>query len=168
MELKLKTISAKGIPGAIKKAELYRNLNEPGEAESICRDILAVAPDHQVARRLLGLAITDRFKGEPGDRAEEAARLFDGLTDRYERLYYTGLMQERRAKAFLRTGHPPHTVPSILTEAMRCFGEAEKIRPPDNEDAILRWNRCVRLIGDWQVEMEAARDKEPQPPISGD
>jgi len=33
-----------------------------------------------------------------------------------------------------------------LHEAMRCFEEAEKIRPPHNDDAVLRWNRCVRLL----------------------
>jgi hypothetical protein len=29
---------------------------------------------------------------------------------------------------------------------MRCFEKAEKIRPPHNDDAMLRWNRCVRLL----------------------
>ena len=41
MEYKLKPISHAGINEAISKVELYRYLNEPGEAESICRDILA-------------------------------------------------------------------------------------------------------------------------------
>ena len=168
MELELKAISKSGIPAALKKAELYRNLNEPGEAESICRDILAIEPDHQLARRQLGLAITDRFKGEPSDRHEEAARLFEGLADPYERVYYMGLLHERRAKAYLRSGHPPHTVPAILKDAMRRFEEAEKIRPKDNDDAILRWNRCVRLIREWEIEMEAAREREPPAPILGD
>ena len=59
MEFTLKTISKAGIPEAISKAELYRSLNEPEEAESICRDILAVEPEHQLALRLLGLAITE-------------------------------------------------------------------------------------------------------------
>jgi hypothetical protein len=59
MELKLKQISRGGIDEAIAKVELYRYLNEPGEAESICRDILALEPTHQGALRLLGLAITD-------------------------------------------------------------------------------------------------------------
>ena len=43
----LKQISRQGIPPAIAKAERYRLLNEPQEAESICRDILAVDPDNQ-------------------------------------------------------------------------------------------------------------------------
>ena len=61
MELKLKSISKGGVAEAISKAELYRYLNEPGEAESICRDILAVEPSNQATLRLLGLAITDQF-----------------------------------------------------------------------------------------------------------
>src|SRR5260370_873256 len=50
MEHQLKSISKAGIPEAIAKAELYRYLNEPEEAESICRDILAVDPEHSMPR----------------------------------------------------------------------------------------------------------------------
>src|SRR5262249_34686502 len=76
LALKLKPISREGIPQAIAKVERYRYLNEPGEAESICRDILAVEPDHQVGLRLLGLSITDQFSGVPGDRHAEAESIF--------------------------------------------------------------------------------------------
>jgi tetratricopeptide (TPR) repeat protein len=146
MEFKLKTISKAGIPEAISKVELYRSLNEPEEAESICRDILAVEPEHQLALRLLGLAITDQFCGDAADRYGEAEGLFQGLVERYERLYYTGLLHERRAKAQMRVGRTPHTLAPLFAEAMRCFAEAELIRPTGNDDAILRWNRCARLL----------------------
>lgn len=146
MEFKLKSISKAGIPEAISKVELYRSLNEPEEAESICRDILAVEPEHQLALRLLGLAITDQFSGRASDRYGEAEKLFQRLTGNYERLYYTGLLHERQAKAQMSMGSPPHTLALLLGEAMRCFAEAEAIRPPDNDDAILRWNRCARLL----------------------
>src|SRR5580700_6835640 len=146
MEFKLKTISKAGIPEAVAKAELYRSLNEPEEAESICRDILAVEPEHQLALRLLGLAITDQFCGDTSDRCGEVETLFHGLAERYERLYYTGLLHERRAKAQMQVGRSPHTLAPLFEEAMRCFAEAETIRPPDNDDAILRWNRCARLL----------------------
>lgn len=147
-ELKLKTISKAGIPEAISKAEIYRSLNEPEEAESICRDVLAVDPRHQLAVRLLGLAITDEFCGDAHDRHREAEALFQGLVEPYERLYYTGLLHERRAKAQLRAGRSPHTLAPLFEEAMRCFSEAERIRPAGNDDAILRWNRCARLLQD--------------------
>jgi hypothetical protein len=146
MEFKLKTISKAGIPEAISKAELYRSLNEPEEAESICRDVLAVEPEHQLALRLLGLAITDQFSGDSSDRHGEAEQIFQRLTARYERLYYTGLLHERRAKAQLRVGRSPHTLAPLFEEAMRCFADAEMIHPPDNDDAVLRWNRCARLL----------------------
>jgi hypothetical protein len=169
MELKLKSISRAAIPEAISKAELYRNLNEPGEAESICRDILAVELDHQVASRLLALAITDQFTGEAGDRHAEAESIFQSLKDPYERLYYTGIVHERRAKALLRSGARPHTVVVLFEEAMNCFEHAEKIRPAGNDDAILRWNRCVRLLqtrsaSEWQRELEAL-DTSDSPPV---
>jgi tetratricopeptide (TPR) repeat protein len=160
MEFKLKTISKAGIPEAIAKAELYRSLNEPEEAESICRDVLAVDPEHQLALRLLGLAITDQFCGDASDRYGEAERLFQSLTERYERLYYTGLLHERRAKAQMRVGRAPRTLVPLFGEAMRCFEEAEAMRPPDNDDAILRWNRCARLLQSYP-----GFDEEAEPPV---
>jgi hypothetical protein len=72
--------------------------------------------------------------------------LFQKLSERYERLYYTGLLHERRAKAQMRVGRTPHTLAPLFAEAMHCFAEAEVIRPTGNDDAILRWNRCARLL----------------------
>ncbi len=146
MELKLKTISKDGIAEAISKVELYRYLNEPEEAESICHDILAADPENQLAQRLLGLTITDQFEGQSSDRYAEAEKIFQNLTDPYERFYYLGLLHERRAKAQMGAGRPAKMLVGSFQEAMRCFEEAEKIRPPHNDDAVLRWNRCVRLL----------------------
>jgi len=142
----LKSISKAGIAEALAKVELYRYLNEPEESESICRDILAVDPQQQLALRLLGLSITDQFTGGISDRCLEAEELFLRLTDRYEQLYYRGILHERRAKAQLRAGQLPHAVLPLLERALHCFAESEKIRPAGNDDAILRWNRCVRLL----------------------
>jgi hypothetical protein len=161
VEFNLKTISPEGIDAALAKAELYRFLNEPEEAESICEDVLAVQPGHQLALRNLGLALTDQFSGSAADRYADAEAAFQQLTDAYERLYYTGLMYERRAKAQLRAGRPPHTVTVLLENAMHSYQEAERIRPSGNDDPILRWNRCARLLhsrvdSEWhrQVEIE--------------
>src|SRR3984893_5839137 len=146
VEFKLKSISKAGIPEAISKVDLYRSLNEPEEAESICRDILAVEPENQLALRLLGLAITDQFCGDASDRSGEVENLFEGLVERYERLYYTGLLHERRAKAQMRVGRSPHTLAPLFGGAMGCVGGEETIRRAGNDDAILRWNRCARLL----------------------
>lgn len=159
MELNLKPISPSGVAKAISKAEAYRYLNEAGEAESICRDILAVEPENQAALRLLGLAITDQFTGSPPDRYTEAETVFQRLTNSYERLYYAGVLHERRAKAQLNAGRSPHMLLSLFEEAMDYYEEAEKIRPEDNDDAILRWNRCARLLqsrlgSEWRKELD--------------
>src|SRR5215510_16009758 len=92
MNWQLKPISKDGIPEAISKAELYRYLNEPGEAESICRDILAADSENQTALRLLGLSITDQFSGTPADRYPEAESVFQQLRDEYEQFYYAGIL----------------------------------------------------------------------------
>jgi hypothetical protein len=153
MEYQLKCISHVGIPEAIEKAELYRALSEPEEAESICRDILAVEPQHQLALRLLGLALTDQFTGVGSDRYRETEEIFQELTDPYERLYYTAILHERRGKAQLKAQHPPVSLLPLFEHALHLYAEAEKIRPAGNDDAILRWNRCVRLLQhpyDWE------------------
>jgi hypothetical protein len=159
LELKLKKISKDAIAGAIAKAEHFRLLNEPGEAESICRDILAADPGHQDASRLLGLVLADQFTGGEADPFDEAERAFAALTDSYDRVYHKGVLRERRAKAGLRVGEAaPKMVATLLREALRLFAEAEKIRPPGNDETILRWNRCIRLILS-RPELEwAARD----------
>jgi len=169
VDLQLKPISKDGVPEAINKAELYRNLNEPGEAESICRDILAAEADNQTALRLLGLSITDQFNGSPGDRYSEAEKIFQTLRDEYERRYFAGLLRERLAKAQLGAGRSPHTVAPLFEEALACFEKAEEIRPHGNDDAILRWNRCVRILqsrlgSDWQKLIDTI-DAGDSPPI---
>jgi tetratricopeptide (TPR) repeat protein len=168
MKYELKSISKAGIAEAIAKVELYRYLNEPEEAESICRDILAIDPQHQLALRFLGLSITDQFSSVATDRSQEVEVIFQKLSDRYERLYYTGILYERRAKAQLLTGQPPHTLLPLFERALECFGEAEKIRPASNDDAILRWNRCVRLLRTpsyaWEEEL-VSFDAHDMPPM---
>ena len=168
MNYQLKSISRAGIAEALAKVELYRYLNEPEESESICRDILAVDPQQQLALRLLGLSITDQFTGGISDRYSEVEEVFQKLADPYERLYYTGILYERRAKAQLCAGQSPHTLLPLFERALQNFGEAEKIRPAGNDDAILRWNRCVRLLQTpsltWE-EQFASFEADDAPPV---
>ena len=146
MEYNLKPLSTGGIPQALAKVTHYRYLNQADEAESICRDVLEADPANQMALRLLGLVITDQFTGGPYDRYQEAESTFQQLTDPYERMYYTGIAHERRAKAQTRAGHLVGSLIALFEEAMKCYGQAEKIRPAGNDDAVLRWNRCARLL----------------------
>src|SRR5438132_12884744 len=98
MEYKLKSISPESVDAALSKEELYRFLNEPEEAESTCHDVLTVDPGHQLALRMLGLAITDQFTGSSSDRYSEVETIFQQLTDRHAQLYYTALLKKRPAK----------------------------------------------------------------------
>jgi hypothetical protein len=92
---------------------------------------------------------------------------FQKLSEPYERFYYMGIFHERRAKAQLRAGRSPHSVLPLFQRALECFSEAEKIRPAANDDAILRWNRCVRLLQTpgyaWEEEF-AGFDAHDMPP----
>ena len=146
MRYELKRIVPSGIPAALEKADNYRELNQPAEAESICRDVLAVEPGHQLALRILGLALTDQFGASTGARYAEAERVFRSLRDPYERIFYTGLTFERQGRAQQAGGVPPYAVRPLFEQALACYDKAEALRPPGNDDAILRWNSCVRTL----------------------
>jgi hypothetical protein len=144
----LKPLSKAAIPAALEKAMRYRLLNEPGEAESICHDILGADPDNQEALVTLLLALTDRFSKGYGVGATEAREVLPRLKNPYEKAYYAGIIQERRAKALLQQSRPGSGFDAyeLLREAMVCFEKAETLRPPENDDALLHWNACARII----------------------
>jgi len=147
-EFQLKPMHADGVKAALEKAVWYRALNEPLEAESICRDVLTLEPDNQKAVATLLLALTDQFPQHLGSCFREAKKLIDRLASEYERAYYAGLLAERRAKCQYRRSTPGrgHLAYQGLREAMTFYEAAEKIRPPGNDDAVLRWNACARMI----------------------
>ena len=144
----LKPLHKDAIPAALDKAMRYRLLNEPGAAESICLDILKVDPDNQKALVTLLLAMTDRFAKGYAVGDTQVQEVLERISDDYERTYHTGIVWERRAKARL-SKHTPGSESSAyacLREAMKWFEKAEAIRPAGNDDAILRWNSCARVI----------------------
>jgi hypothetical protein len=145
----LKALSTTAIPAALAQAERYRLLNEPAEAESICLDILRLDPGHQEALVTMVLALTDQFpEGGYARAAAEADRTVNRIRDEYKRTYISGIIRERRGKAVLRMDRPGsgRSAQEWLREAMSCYERAEGIRPPGNDEAILRWNTCARLL----------------------
>jgi hypothetical protein len=146
--LHLKPLSPEAIPGALAKAERYRLLNEPGQAESICLDVLHIDPANQQALVMLILALTEQFAEQPSVAMQHAREMLPRLEDPYSRIYYAGIICERRASAQLaQGGHgAAEAAREWLKEALEHYGEAEACRPPNNDDAILRWNACVRLL----------------------
>jgi hypothetical protein len=143
-----KPITQAGIPAALQKAERYRIINDPTSAESICLDVLAVSPDNQQALVILLLAITDQFGPAPTEGVRRAREVLPRLQDGYKRAYYAGIICERCAKAQLRSGTPRSGERAYhwLREAMGWYEKAESQRPEGNDEAILRWNTCARLL----------------------
>jgi tetratricopeptide (TPR) repeat protein len=166
-----KQISAEAIPRALAKAERYRLLNEPEEAESICEDVLRIDQDNQQAIVTLVLSLTDSFfHVTSAGRFQQARELLERLKGPYEQAYYAGIICERWAKAQHYANRASPFVYSSLREAMAFYEKAEALSPPGNDDSVLRWNACVRFIessdelrsggGDFQAET-AFRDDVP-------
>ena len=144
----LKPISRDGVDGALAKAERYRLLNEPNEAESICRDILAIDPDNQEVIVMLVLSLTDQLASVHRRVTQDVREALSRITDPYQRAYYNGIAAERHGQELLsRVKMGSSTMAyDAFRDAMEWYEKAEAIRPPDNDDSILRWNTCARIL----------------------
>ncbi|MFN2570981.1 MAG: hypothetical protein ABR537_05130 [Gemmatimonadales bacterium] len=147
-QFQLKPISRDAIPRAVQKAERYRLLNQSWAAESICRDILEVDPSNQPVVVMLVLALTDQLTDGHAAVMRVVHETLPRITDPYQRAYYTGIASERHGRAHLHRGGMGTGAMAYdaLREAMGWYEKAEAIRPAGNDDAILRWNTCARLI----------------------
>lgn len=143
----LKPLSKEGIDGSLEKAEHYRLLNQPHLAESICQDILLVSPDNQKALTILLLALTDQFDSSSA-KAARAMNIAKSLKDEYSRVYYSGIIAERRGAVALKSSTPGSDFDAYewYREAMEFFEKAETLNKQVNNDPVLRWNTCARMI----------------------
>lgn len=148
MTFEPKPISRESVPLALQKAERYRIIADPSSAESICLDVLTVDPENQRALVTLLLAITDQFAEAPTAGVHRAREILPRLHDPYMRAYYAGIICERCAKAQLHSGTPGSEEMAYewLREAMTWYEKAEAQRPTANDEAILRWNTCARIL----------------------
>ena len=158
----LKPITREGIPAALQKAERYRLLNDSAAAESICLDVLEIDPDNQPAVIALLLSITDQFIDELSDGVHRARAVLPRIRDEYKRNYYAGIVCERRGKAYLHHGAlgSADVASESFREAMTWYEKAERMRPAGDDEAILRWNTCVRMLGKHE-RVPAEHDYEP-------
>ena len=163
-KFELKPISKEYIPRAIQKAERYRLLNQSWAAESICLDILEVDPENQQVLGMLVLALTDLHSGVSAAGMKRAKEYLSRITDEYQRTYYSGMIAERRAHSLLVQGGmgSGSIAYDSLREAMSLYEKAEKIRPAGNDDSILRWNTCARVLsGNSHLEARPEAPYEP-------
>jgi len=144
----LKPIKKESIPLALEKAERYRLLKEPWMAESICLDILDSDPGNAKAIITLLLSNTDQFNATSMINVQQSRELLSQLPDEYSREYYAGIICERQGHSILGTNNPEreHIAYEWLADAMDHYEKAESRSPAGNDDAILRWNTCVRLM----------------------
>ena len=167
MEFELKSLSHTAIPEALEKAHRYRLLGEPSQAESICLDILRIDAANAAAQVTLLLAITDQFDTDVSpSRAREVLRSMQG---EYERAYYAGIIAERSARARMKQSLPGANVKAYqeFTEAMAFYEKAEALRPPTNDDSILRWNTCARTLMRHH-ELRPAREENLEPVLDAE
>lgn len=146
--IELKRLSPDALEAAHARGRHYRHLNQPYLAESIYRDILEVAPDDEGARIGLIMALCDAFQSETAHPVTEVVRMAHELEDDYARAYYSGLVCERKAEAHLVKGGPMSGALAYdwLCRAMEHYTDAEPLRPEGNDDALLRWNTCARIL----------------------
>ncbi len=144
----LKPLSKEAVPSALEKAKHYRLLNEPGAAESICLDILEIEPNSQEALVTLVLTMSDRFARDYAVGDTQIQDYLSRIEDEYKQAYYTGIIYERRAKSVLDRSTPlsASNAYEFFRQAMNWFDKAEALSPAGNDDAILRWNGCARIV----------------------
>src|SRR5215467_11087583 len=164
MEYQLKRLSPEAIPPALERAERYRLLNEPVQAESICLDILAVDPENQQVLVCLLLALSEQFGENITEKLDRAWSILPKLKDEYQRAYYQGILLERQARLYMRSEAPGANFSAydLFKEAMRLFEQAEGLRPPGNDEALLRWNTCARTIMSVRLQPRPMEDFPPR------
>ncbi len=157
----LKPISVASIPRAIERAEQYRRLSDPQQAESICLDILDADPENEAAVVVLILAMADQFASYGWQGVPRAREYLSRLSDEYKRSYYEGIIHERHARALLGRGMSGAFAYDGFRDAMDAYERAMRLKPEDNDESILRWNACVRTIGRAHLQPRPREAEQP-------
>ncbi len=111
--------------------------------------MLAVDPENAAVRVVYILALTDQFATGAHTNAVRAKEAIAKLPSEYDRLYYAGLVAERRGHAYATSTSlgSNEAAWEFLVEAMELYERAAAVdHASSNDDATLRWNTCVRLI----------------------
>src|SRR5438093_7579725 len=164
MQFELKKLSAEAVPAALERAERYRLLNEPLQAESICLDILALEPDNQQALVCLLLSLSEQFGKNITEKLDRAWSILPRLNDEYQQAYYQGILLERQARLYMRSDAPGSNFSAydLFSEAMRLYEKAGGLRSSGNDEALLRWNTCARTIMTEKLEPRPLDDFRPR------
>ena len=148
MAIELKPLAKSAIKSALERAIHYRLLNEPLQAESICRDVLDNQPGNQDAMVSLILALTDQFPKNLGPQYRECMELASQLSSEHDQVYYKGIIAERRAMVHMNDRGPESgpLAHEWFEKAMAFYDSAEELSKSNDDSAVLRWNTCARII----------------------
>lgn len=159
MKLTLHDIHVDAIDSALAKARQYRSLLEPEIAESICLDILNIDENNQQALVIYILALTDQLHHtEKQSQIKLIQKTVVRLESDYERHYFTGILNERRARFLISQPMSHSFAYDYFIEAIEAYQRAEKTSPENNDEAILRQNSCIRTIE--KEKLQARLDSE--------
>ena len=159
MELKLHDIRISAVKKALKKAKQYRSLLEPEIAESICLDVLNVDPENQEVLIVYILALMDQIsRTENQTQIKTIEHTIEKLSSQYQHYYYSGLLSERRARHLLTQAMSHSFAYDYFIEALEFYQQAVERCPEKNDEAILRWNSCIRTIE--KEKLRPRRDSE--------
>ena len=160
---KLKPLSKDGIDAALTKAEHYRLLNQPQLAESICLDVMEIDKDNQKAAIVLLLALTDQFGKSASTSVKRAREISNNLKDPYSKAYYTGIILERQGMVALNSGIPGSDFDAYewYLSAMEQYEKADALQQGTNNDPVLRWNTCARIIMQYNLRERPSEDSVP-------
>ena len=159
----LKPISRDAIPRALEKAVRYRMLNEPFFAESICLDVLTADPEHARALSIYVLSLSDQFKVNATSGVPKARAAIAKMKTEFERLYYAAIVSERRAVALLERSPAGASAAAWhhLQDAMAGYEKADAAQgDATNDDALLRYNTCVRLIAHYRLSAPPPENRD--------
>ncbi|MEO7967031.1 MAG: hypothetical protein ABIT38_24290, partial [Gemmatimonadaceae bacterium] len=126
--------------------------------------VLAIDPGNAEAQVTYVLSLTDQFAETMTRGLQRARESVARIADPYRNAYYNGIVCERWAKTHLRRGqsHSMKTAYEWFDKAMTYYATAEAQRPAGNDEAILRWNSCVRVLAEHpQVRPMEAEAYEP-------
>lgn len=145
--MKCHLIHQDSINSVLDKARQYRSLLEPELAISICLDVFAVDENNQGALVIYILAMSDlHTHANAKAPAQEISRAIAKLTSEFERTYYAGIALERKARALMKNAMSRSFAYNLLMEAAALYNQAQPLAPKHCDDAILRYNACVRTI----------------------
>lgn len=167
-EVEYRQIKQQNIDSALAKARQYRSLLESDLAISICLDIFKVDEGHQPTIITYILALTDSLTHPSAAHHKPDKEIIDAirrLKSAYDKVYYQGIFSERKGRALMRNAMSRSFAYNLFLQAIEYYQRAEKLSNDDNDDAVLRYNACVRTIEganlmprqdaddvDWQAE----------------